>query len=136
MSGPISEHPRLHRLGRPSDFDRVRESAGTDTSVIVLRTGDGTSRSAFFDTVRARAPLDPPLSTDRSWDALLDSLSAGLWQSAEGTILIAWLDASRFEAACSEEHAIAVDVLVSTCVRLSESRGGPMNPKDAQVYLA
>jgi hypothetical protein len=40
----------------------------------VISTDKRAGREAFFDTVRSALPMDPPLVSCRSWDALSDSL--------------------------------------------------------------
>ena len=49
-----------------------------------------TNRDSFFNAVRTTLPLDPGLSTNRSWDALIDSLSCGLLLNRARDFLIAW----------------------------------------------
>lgn len=48
------------------------------------------SKNEFFDGVRLTLPLDPPLASNRSWDALDDSLWSGLDSSLDKNILIIW----------------------------------------------
>ena len=48
------------------------------------------SKNDFFDGVRLTLPLDPPLASNRSWDALDDSLWSGLDSLLEENILIIW----------------------------------------------
>lgn len=48
------------------------------------------SKDDFFNGIRKILPLDPPLSSNRSWDALNDSLWSGLNSLSENKILIIW----------------------------------------------
>jgi len=52
--------------------------------------GNLSSKSEFFDGVRLTLPLDPPLASNRSWDALDDSLWSGLDSLLDENILIIW----------------------------------------------
>ena len=47
-------------------------------------------RDTFFYAIRANFPLDPPLVSNRSWDALKDSLSGGLINPPDRRVLILW----------------------------------------------
>ena len=52
------------------------------------------SKDDFFEGVRQTLPLDPPLCTNRSWDALDDALWSGLDSLKENRILIIWPSAN------------------------------------------
>ncbi len=78
----------------------------------VLRLPAGiSSKDEFFEGVRQTLPLDPPLESNRSWDALADSLWSGLDALSDENILIVWPDASRMEALAADEFAIANSIL-------------------------
>ena len=48
------------------------------------------SKDDFFNGIRKVLPLDPPLISNKSWDALDDSLWSGLDSLPENNILIIW----------------------------------------------
>jgi hypothetical protein len=48
------------------------------------------SKDDFFNSIRKVLPLDPPLISNKSWDALDDSLWSGLDSLPENNILIIW----------------------------------------------
>ena len=77
--------------------DIIGTARGADLAVFVILTGKRAGREAFFDAVRATLPLDPPLQSSRSWDALSDSLWEGLLQLDVNGIVIAWPDAAGFK---------------------------------------
>ncbi|NKI96516.1 barstar family protein [Rhizobacter sp. SG703] len=69
------------------------------------------SKDEFFEGVRRVLPLDPILQSNRSWDALADSLWAGLDGLDEEKIVIIWPDSSIMELRSPKDYEIAVDVL-------------------------
>lgn len=69
------------------------------------------SKSEFFKGACQELPLDPPLRSNQSWDALADSLWSGLNGCPERKILIVWSEASMMEAEAPEDFAIAMDIL-------------------------
>lgn len=68
------------------------------------------SKDEFFEGVRCTLPLDPALHSNRSWDALADSLWAGLDSLPEEKIVVVWPDASQMETQAPEDFAIATNV--------------------------
>ena len=48
------------------------------------------SKDDFFNGIRKVLPLDPPLISNKSWDALDDSLWSGLDSLPKNNILIIW----------------------------------------------
>lgn len=127
---------RIHRMDEAGDFTAVADSAGPDVVVIKLSTAGGSGRKAFFDAVRLTAPLDPPVVSERSWDALEDSLWEGLFQLPDRRILIAWLDASGYATEFPEDHAVAMSVLASVADLLAGELATTGRPKDVDVYVA
>lgn len=69
------------------------------------------SRDEFFDGVRMTFPLDPDLKSDRSWDALADSLWAGLDDSPDERIVVIWPNARQMKVRAPEDFAIATSIL-------------------------
>lgn len=56
---------------------------------LVMCLPDGVaSKGQFFDAIRSTCPLDPPLHSNRSWDALSDSLWSGLDEVEEEEVAI------------------------------------------------
>lgn len=73
--------------------------------------GKMSSRDAFFDGVRDTLPLDPPLQSNASWDALDDSVWSGLDGLNENGIVIVWRDSSDMEAQAPEDFSTAFSIL-------------------------
>lgn len=69
------------------------------------------SKDEFFDGVRNTLPLDPPLHSNRSWDALADSLWSGLDELEDENIVIVWRDTKCMETQSPEDFSIAIDIL-------------------------
>jgi Barstar (barnase inhibitor) len=74
-------------------------------------SGAGSTKGEFFNAVRESLPLDPPLHSNRSWDALADSLWSGLDKIDENSIVILWLAASQLEKYAPDDFAIASSIL-------------------------
>jgi hypothetical protein len=84
---------------------------GDGWHVFVLPEGID-SKTRFFDAVVRTFPLDPPLARLRDvWDALYDSLSAGLLDVPAAKIAILWPDAYRLALSEPESHEIATEIL-------------------------
>ncbi|MET3216438.1 UNVERIFIED_ORG: hypothetical protein ABIC48_004215 [Burkholderia territorii] len=79
------------------------------------------SKNQFFDAVRDNCPLDPPLQSNRSWDALADSLWSGLDEVDNERIVIFWPDSDRMVAAEPDAYAIATDIFEDLCASLADS---------------
>lgn len=79
------------------------------------------SKDEFFNGVRLTLPLDPPLYSNRSWDALADSLWAGLDGLPDRNIVIVWPSTSRFEMYSVDDFAIAQSILADLPVLLSNN---------------
>jgi hypothetical protein len=91
------------------------------------------SRDEFFEGIRQSLPLDPPLQSNRSWDALSDSLWSGLDNLKERKIVIVWPDASRMKALAPEAFSIATSVLMDLISTLADEKTTLGNTKDLRV---
>ena len=69
------------------------------------------SKANFFDAVRCLLPLDPPLVSNRSWDALSDSLWQGIYGLPNDHVAIIWKDPNALATAAPSDHRIAMDIL-------------------------
>ncbi len=77
-----------------------------------------TDRASFFDAIRAHLPLDPPLVSHRSWDALIDSLSGGLADNKARAFLIAWPHEEAWNPSALEDRDAAYSALESVAKRV------------------
>ncbi len=96
----------------------------------VLTLPEGiTSRDDFFNGVRTALPLDPGLQSNRSWDALADSLWSGLHEALGGqNILVVWPNSLSMEKQCPEDFAIARGVFEQIADTIADPKytgGGP-----------
>jgi hypothetical protein len=121
----------------PSEVDAAADEARREgVPLFVLSTGDGADREAFFDAVRRTLPLDPPLPSARSWDALEDSVWQGIYDVASGRAVIVWRDAPEFAAKDRVDFEEALSVFKSIAQTLSEPRYTDGRPKTLCVYVA
>lgn len=81
-----------------------------------------TSADEFFEGVRRTLPLDPPLHSNRSWDALEDSLWAGLHSLGESRIVMVWPDAFEMEVHSPKDFAIAENILSELPPSLADTK--------------
>jgi hypothetical protein len=126
----------LRRIERIEAAAIAAEAAEEGCRVFLLDTGANANREAFFDAVRATLPLDPPLMSARSWDALEDSLWEGLSTVEESHIVIVWLDSAPLMESDLSAFDLAIDVLGAIADSLADSGPTDGNPKDVRVFVA
>lgn len=93
------------------------------------------SKDEFFDAVRSVLPLDPPLQSNRSWDALEDSVWSGLYDLNAEKIVIVWPDFSVMADNDPEEAKAARGVFESISKTISDNTVTVGNPKTLLVIL-
>jgi hypothetical protein len=94
-----------------SECERVVAERRQEGWLILFLPANVISKDDFFDGVRRSFPLDPPLDTNQVWDALSDSLWAGLHNLPDEKIVIVWPNASSMEKHSSKDFAIATEIL-------------------------
>ena len=95
---------------------RIAEECVRGDWLVVFLPAGIASKEQFFDAIRSTCPLDPPLCSNRSWDALADSLSSGLDEIEHERIAIFWPNSDCLSAVEPEAFAIATDILIDLCV--------------------
>ncbi|MEU5940277.1 barstar family protein [Micromonospora sp. NPDC047548] len=110
-------------------------ACGQGVPAFILSTGVGSGRDAFFDAVRATLPLDPPLASNYSWDALADSMFGGLVLLDVDRVLVVWTDAAEMMAVAPEDADTAVSVLVQTVTDLAEPKYTQGRPVSVTVLI-
>ena len=95
-----------------------------------------TDAVSFFREVIESLPLNPPLSGNKSWDAMNDSLSAGLDELDSAKVAIVWHEAATMRGREPRDYEIAIDVLMQICCDLLREDLCMTRPKVVQVYLA
>src|SRR3974390_1849909 len=83
--------PGLNRIGAINAEATRRQAEQAGYTVFVLPDKGIADRTSFFEAVRTTFPLDPPIVSSRSWDALSDSLWEGLYMHPARRIAILWL---------------------------------------------
>jgi hypothetical protein len=118
------------------DVDKQkRELANQGWRVFILPTGIK-DRKSFFNGVRTVLPLDPPIVSDRSWDALSDSLWEGLHNLDSDKIAIIWPGAEEMANAQKEDFEIAASVLSDVSELLVDVEATVGDPQKVLVLLA
>jgi hypothetical protein len=97
---------------------------------------DVRDRAAFFAAIRVRLPLDPPLHSDRNWDAVADSLSGGLHLLPENKVAIIWPNPGELRSNDSDAFDLATAVLADTAQVLANSDATLGNTKRVAILLA
>jgi hypothetical protein len=121
-----------------ADFDvetGVRELTDRGDRVFLLPFGIKDKR-AFFEGVRKSLPLDPPIVSDRSWDALSDSLCGGLDSVDASGIAIIWPGSAEMAEAQPEDFEIAKSILSDLTESLADAVATVGNVKQIVVVLA
>lgn len=111
----------------------IREAHARRISTYTLM--NVTDRDSFFNAVRATLPLDPFLRTNRSWDALSDSLSAGLTLNRARAFLIAWPHEEIWDQNTLDDREIAREVLESLAVWVSRDRPQSEHTKRLTILI-
>lgn len=92
-------------------------------------------KQSFFEAVRSVVPLDPPLASNRSWDALSDSLSSGLMETPEQQVAIIWSESARMAARDPQQYDIAIQVLEDIVALCGDDEVTDNNPKRVVVVV-
>lgn len=91
------------------------------------------TRAGFFKAVRRTLPLDPPLHSNTSWDALSDSLLSGLDELNDERIVIVWPN-SWVLAICNPwAYGIACDVLSTASAHSADAELTSGTVKDVLI---
>jgi hypothetical protein len=98
-----------------------QELEGDGWSVLVVENFSIRDKSSFFEAVRQYLPLDPPLVSNRSWEALSDSLWEGIsdLDSAKVALFFPGLQALALEH--PKEFDLASQVLADVAESLSRT---------------
>lgn len=118
------------------DIDATRrELEASGWRVLVLPEGI-TDRRSFFDGVRSRIPLDPPVLGDRKWDALSDSLWSGLDSLDADRIAIIWPESRTMAELAPDDFDIARTILADVTASLADAEATAGEPKEVTAMLA
>lgn len=92
-------------------------------------------QETFFEAVRATLPLDPPLMSNRVWDAMSDSLWEGLYQHPAKHIAIVWPNARLLKRADPSAFEAAISVLSDVVHLLGDARATQDKTKHIAVVV-
>ena len=112
----------------------VAEAKTAGFKVLLLKQGIST-REALFDAVRQSLPLDPPIVSSRSWDALSDSLWGGLASLDQDRILILWPSSTTMATSSPRDYETAVEVLKDVIASLANDEATQGRAKRLSVIL-
>lgn len=112
-----------------------REAEQAGYTVFVLPKDSIKDVDTFFNAVRATFPLDPPLISSKSWDALSDSLWEGLHTYSAQRITILWPKATRMASSAPAEFKTALSVFTQISNLLADPRATCGNPKELAVLV-
>jgi len=125
----------VHKALR-SDAERLAAEAQDQGASVYFINGDRVvDRDSFFDAVRSTLPVDPPVMSNYSWDALSDSVWGGLDSLETSRVLIVWLDSDRLEKS-SEDFELALSVLRDITETLASPKLTQGKPKEVTVLLS
>jgi Barstar (barnase inhibitor) len=125
-------------LQQIADFDvetGVRELVNRGSRVFML-PGGIKDKCAFFEGIRKSLPLDPPVVSNHSWDALSDSLWGGLDGLDASEIAIIWPGSAEMATAQPEDFEIAKSILSDLTESLADAIPTLGNVKQLVVVLA
>ncbi len=106
-----------------------------NTPTLTLSTGGRVDRQTFIAAVRESLPLDPPLESSRSWDALSDSLWEGLHRLKAPRLVLVWTDAGTAEGH-EQDFQIALWVLCDLVEGLADAEATVGEPTQLSIYVA
>jgi Barstar (barnase inhibitor) len=127
--------PGLIMVGA-AHLDSIVQAAKLEqVPVYVLPDAGVVDRTSFFDAIRATLPLDPPIQSARSWDALSDSLWAGLDKLDADQVLIVWPNAAAMIPASRMEYDQALMVLADVATSLADPKLTQGKPKQVSIIV-
>jgi hypothetical protein len=125
----------INRIDKLDVDTTRREAEHAGYAVFVLPGNAIVDGASFFDAVRATLPMDPPLMSSVSWDALSDSLWEGLFRHPARRIAILWPRATSMATSAPAELDTALGVLAQISNLLADTRATCGNPKEIAVLV-
>ena len=106
-----------------------------DTVVYVLPELGIRDRESFFEAVRQRFPLDPPVQTSHSWAALEDSMWSGIDALDVARVVILWPQSRVMEEAAPADFEVAISVWEDLADALHDAEATVGRPKEVCVVI-
>jgi hypothetical protein len=123
---------RIASLNVPTMLTQLVE---TGFKAFVLPGHGVEDRASFFEAIRSSIPLDPPLASSNSWDALSDSLWQGLYCHPAKRIAILWPNADAMATSSASEFSIALAILEDVAISLSDVSLTRGSPKEVSILV-
>jgi len=117
------------------DVEATRQKMEQGGSSFVLPAQRIVDRASFFEAVRATVPLDPPVVSSGSWDALADSLWEGLYTHPARRTAIIWSNARAMEGFAPVDFETALDVLADVASLLADCQATRNEPKEVMILV-
>src|ERR1700730_3429432 len=136
MSVRREQGPAIVSIATSAAGDVAEKARNAGQLVYMLPDSGVDGREGFFLAVRKHLPLDPPIIGTRSWDALSDSLSAGLGEVEHDGLVIIWPNSAAMAKVDPSEYEIAIAVLRHVVETLGNPAFTRNRPKQLTVYLA
>ncbi len=128
--------PGVHEVSEADLASAARVASTVGAAIFSLSTTGAATKADFFDAVRASLPLNPPVVSSRSWEALSDSLWEGLYEAGAALIVITWTGAADLRSASPADYDIAIEVLRDVVSSLGNEKSTVGKPKQVCVYVA
>lgn len=129
------DNPGLYMVNA-IEVQRIAEKYSHSGWRVISLPAEIASQDQFYDAIRSKCPLDPPLYNNRSWDALADSLWSGLDKVKDERVVILWPGVDRMKAVAPEAFVIATDILTDLCVSLADPNVMGSKTKTLLVFQA
>ncbi|MEV0990806.1 hypothetical protein [Streptomyces sp. NPDC049949] len=100
----------------------------------VFDTRGREDRESIFREIRNSIPLDPPLASSGSWDALSDSLFGGLYETSGEFVTVVWMNAGWREGVAGD-LLTTFQIFEEVVALLQDERATAGKPKRVLVYI-
>jgi Barstar (barnase inhibitor) len=94
------------------------------------------SKSEFLEAIKAGLPTDPPLGNGHVWDALIDSVWAGIYELRKDRVAIVWAKSSRLAENDPNAYRTAKEILTDIVFGLADPKFSPDHSTRLLVVLA
>jgi hypothetical protein len=111
------------------------EAARRDIPIYIISTGGRAGREVFFDAIRRALPLNPPIVSARSWDALADSMWEGIHSLNRPRVVVLWPDSSPFSEGAPSDFETALSVFEQVASELADGGLTLGEPVEACFYV-
>ena len=111
--------PGLYHMPNADVDDLIHELEAEGRAVLLLRD-DVTDAISFFEAMKERLPLDPPVVGSEKWDALSDSLWGGLDAFGPNEVAIVWPGSRAMADTAPNAFAIACEILSNVATSLAD----------------